>query len=310
MTAKSSITLTEKLLLLVVSIVAIFLSWIIIRSWLLSFRLDESFVRFIDIGLVIGTGIVATMLLTRFVARPVATHAGATQSNAVKLLLQLSGLVMIAVAVVFLSSPTGESLISALVGIGFFGIVIGLAAQEVLGNLFSGLMLLASRPFHINDRIALITWQYGKFAPSMTHGWLEPAYTGVVKGLSLNYTMILTDSNALLRVPNRIVTQSLVLNHSYSRQGHIAIQFEAPIAIEPDELRKKLNSQLSKMSEFKGEEESYEVLEISPSTYLVALSFKIERQHEREMKDLLLRAIRRVLYHFDEKDAKQAHAAM
>ena len=304
MATKVGATLSERLLILLVSVVAIFFSWSVIRYWLVSVSFPDRFIHIIDVGVVVATGLAATVTLVRLIARPVAARAGPTQRNTVKLLFQLLWLGIIIVAVIFLSGPTGSSFLSALVGIGFFGIVVGLAAQEVLGNLFSGLMLLAARPFNINDRIALITWQYGKFAPSLAHGWMEPSYTGVVKGISLTYTRILTDSNALLKVPNSIVTQSLIMNLTHGRQGVIAIQFEAPIQIDPSDLRKNLNSNLSKMNEFKGEEEDFEVLEASPSGYLVAMSYKVEKQTERQMKSILLNGVRNVLNDAREKNAK------
>jgi len=297
-------TLSERLLILIVSVVAIFVSWSVIRYWLVSISFPDRFIHFIDVGVVVVTGIAATVTLVRLIARPVAAQAGPTQINTLKLLLQLLGLGIIIVAVIFLSGPTGSSFLSALVGIGFFGIVVGLAAQAVLGNLFSGLMLLAARPFNINDRIALITWQFGKFAPSLPHGWMEPSYTGVVKGISLTYTRILTDSNALLKVPNSIVTQSLIMNLTHGRHGVIAIQFEAPIQVDPRDLRKNLNSTLSKMSEFKGEEDSFEILEASPTGYLVAMSYKVEKQTERQMKSILLNGVRNVLNDAREQKAK------
>jgi small-conductance mechanosensitive channel len=306
MATRVGATLSERLLILFASVVAIFVSWSVIRYWLVSVSFPDRFIHFIDVGVVVVTGIAATITLVRLIARPVAARAGPTQINTLKLLFQLLGLGIILVALIILSGPTGTSFLSALVGIGFFGIVVGLAAQAVLGNLFSGLMLLAARPFKINDRIALITWQYGKFAPSLAHGWMEPAYTGVVKGISLTYTRILTDSNALLKVPNSIVTQSLIMNLTHGRQGMIAIQFEAPIQVDPRDLRKNLNSTLSKMSEFKGEEDNFEILEASPTGYLVSMSYKVEKQTERQMKSILLNGVRNVLNDAREQSAKGA----
>jgi small-conductance mechanosensitive channel len=304
MAARVGATLSERLLTLIVSIVAILFVWSVIRYWLVSISFPDRFIHLFDVGVVVATGIAGTVTLVRLIARPVAARAGPTQRNTVKLLFQLLGLGIIIVAVIFLSGPTGSSFLSALVGIGFFGIVVGLAAQEVLGNLFSGLMLLAARPFNINDRIALITWQYGKFAPSLAHGWMEPSYTGVVKGISLTYTRILTDSNALLKVPNSIVTQSLIMNLTHGKQGMIAIQFEAPIQLDPRGLRNNLNSNLAKMSDFKGEEDNFEILEASPVGYLVAMSYKVEKQTERQMKSLLLNGVRNVLNEAREQNSK------
>lgn len=303
-TAKVEMSQTEKALVLIISTIAVFLAWFILHVWLQSISFNSNFIRFIDVGVVVVTGIAATTLLVRLLARPLAARAGPTQTNAIKLLFQLFGVALIIVAVVFLTGPTGTGLVSALVGVGFFGIVIGLAAQAVLGNVFSGLMLLASRPFHINDRIALITWTYGKFPPSLTHGWLEPSYTGVVKGIGLAYTKILTDSNALLKVPNSNVTSSLIMNLSHGRQGHVSLQFEVPIAIDPEDLRKRLTQFLSEMKEFKGEEDSFEILEMSSFAYLVALSYRVERQNEGQMKWLVFRAIRLALTRAEDKTSK------
>lgn len=281
------------LFILILSATAVFVLWGVARFWLTTVLLtDEQIARLIDVALIFVTGVVAIMLLSRLIARHVVPYLGPTGSNAIRLLLQVVGF---SVILLMVFSITGINFVGALVGAGFFGLVVGLAAQAVLGNLFSGLMLVASRPFNIGDRIALITWQYGKFPPSLSHGWLEPSYTGQVKEITLIYTKILTDSNALVKVPNGIVTQSLILDLGHDKHGHVGTQFEVPIQIDPDELHKSLSSQLSGMPDFEGEEENFELLEISPSAYLVVTGFKVEKQREREMKALLLRAFRLAL---------------
>ena len=295
MTTRSPKVISSRkwLLILILSAAAVFVLWGVARFWLTAALLtNEQIARLIDVALIFVTGVVAIMLLSRLIARHVVPYLGPTGSNAIALLLQVVGF---SVILLMVFSITGINFVGALVGAGFFGLVVGLAAQAVLGNLFSGLMLVASRPFNIGDRIALVTWQYGKFPPSLSHGWLEPSYTGQVKEITLIYTKILTDSNALVKVPNGIVTQSLILNLSHDKHGHVGTQFEVPIQIDPDELHKSLSSQLSGMPDFEGEEENFELLEISPSAYLVVTSFKVEKQREREMKALLLRAFRLAL---------------
>ena len=287
------ISLRKGLLILILSVVTVLALWSVTRFWLITVLLtSEQAVRLIDAGLILVTGFVTIMLLSQLIARHVVAYLAPTQSNEIRLLFQVAGFSLI-LLIVFLI--VGMNLVGALVGVGFFGIVVGLAAQAVLGNLFSGLMLVASRPFNIGDRIALVTWQYGKFPPSLSHGWLEPSYTGHVKEITLIYTKILTDSNSLVTVPNGILTQCLILNLSHDKYGHVGTQFEAPIQVDPDELHQSLNSLLSIMPDFKGEEESFELLEISPSAYLVAISFRVEKQREREMKPFLIKAFRQAL---------------
>jgi small-conductance mechanosensitive channel len=281
------------LFIIILSAAAVFALWGATRFWLITVLLtSEQVLHLIDITLIFVTGLAIIMLVSQLIASHVAAYLGPTQSNTIRLLFQVASFSIILLLVF---STAGINLVGTLVGVGFFGIVVGLAAQAVLGNLFSGLMLVASRPFKIGDRIALIAWQYGKFPPSLSHGWLEPSYTGHVKEITLIYTKILTDSNALVTVPNGILTQSLILNLSHDKDGHVGTQFEVPIQVDPDELRKSLNSQLSRMPDFKGEEESFELLEISPSAYLMAISFRVEKQREREMKPFLLKAFRLAL---------------
>jgi len=296
------ISLRKMLLILILSVGAVIVSWNAFRFWLITVPpMSEQVVRLIDITLIFVVGLAAVALLSQLIARSAVAYVGPMRGNAIRVLFQVSGFLIILLIVL---STIGIGLVSVLVGVGFFGIVIGLASQTVLGNLFSGLMLLASRPFRIGDKIALITWQYGKFPPSLSHGWLEPAYTGSVKEITLMYTKILTDSNAVVTVPNGIVIQSLILNLSHDKHGYVGTQFEIPIHVDPDELHRSLNSQLSRMPDFKGEEESFELLEISPSTYLVATSYRVDKKNEKEMKPLLLRALRLALMSTDKSDVK------
>lgn len=62
------------------------------------------------------------------------------------------GLVLAAAAIVY-SQVWGADLSGALTALGLGGLVLGLALQEPLGNLFSGIMLLMERPFEVGDEI-------------------------------------------------------------------------------------------------------------------------------------------------------------
>jgi small-conductance mechanosensitive channel len=107
----------------------------------------------------------------------------------------------------------------------------------------------------------------------------------------------------MLRIPNSLVTQSLILNLSHGRQSNVGTQFEVPIHIDPDELHRKLRSHLSKDKDFSGQEQMFELIEISPAGCLVAVNYGVEKGHEREMKPLLLKALRLVLADYsNEKD--------
>lgn len=83
------------------------------------------------------------------------------------------------------------------VGGGFTAVVVGLAAQQVLGNLLAGLVLITNRPFRVGERVRL---QAGPLA-----GQLE----GVVGQLGLFYTTLVSGDDRML-IPNGVLLQCAV----------------------------------------------------------------------------------------------------
>lgn len=78
------------------------------------------------------------------------------------------------------------------VGGAFTAVVVGLAAQQTLGNLIAGTVLLSARPFRVGERVRL---QGGGLA-----GQIE----GVVSSLGLLYTTFSSGDDAIM-VPNSVV---------------------------------------------------------------------------------------------------------
>ena len=83
----------------------------------------------------------------------------------------------------------GISLQALAVGGGFTAIVVGLAAQQTLGNLFAGMVLLSARPFRLGERVRL---QAGQLAGGVD---------GVVASLGLLYTT-LSRGDERVMIPN------------------------------------------------------------------------------------------------------------
>jgi small conductance mechanosensitive channel len=71
-------------------------------------------------------------------------------------------------------------------------VVLGLAAQQTLGNLFAGMVLLSARPFRVGERVKL------------QGGGLAGPVEGVVSSLGLLYTTLASGDDAIM-VPNSVV---------------------------------------------------------------------------------------------------------
>lgn len=77
-------------------------------------------------------------------------------------------------------------------------VIMGLAAQSTLGNLIAGISLVLYRPFKLGDRLQVN-------APT----GLE---AGVVESIGLGYTVLKTDDNRRIVVPNSIIASQTTVN--------------------------------------------------------------------------------------------------
>jgi small-conductance mechanosensitive channel len=83
-------------------------------------------------------------------------------------------------------------------GSAFTAVVLGLAAQQTLGNLIAGLVLLSARPFRVGERVRL---QAGAVA-----GQAE----GVVSSLGLLYTTLARGDDQMM-IPNNVVLSAAIV---------------------------------------------------------------------------------------------------
>jgi small conductance mechanosensitive channel len=83
-------------------------------------------------------------------------------------------------------------------GTAFTAVIFGLAAQQTLGNLIAGLVLLSARPFRVGERVRL------------PGGPLAGQLEGTVSSLGLLYTTFATGEDSIM-VPNSVVLNVAVL---------------------------------------------------------------------------------------------------
>lgn len=88
---------------------------------------------------------------------------------------------------------------TAIASSGIAAVVLGLAAQSTLANVFAGIALSAShsRPFDIGDRVMINSY--------------EP---GFVEDITLRHTVIKTYQNEIIYIPNSIVGAASIINYT------------------------------------------------------------------------------------------------
>jgi small conductance mechanosensitive channel len=115
-------------------------------------------------------------------------------------------LLTVAVALVVALSIAGVNSRTLALGGAFTAVIVGLAAQQTLGNVIAGTVLLSARPFRVGDSVRL---QGGQIA-----GQIE----GTISSLGLLYTTFATEEGAIM-VPNSVVLSVAVLARERSAGG-------------------------------------------------------------------------------------------
>lgn len=116
-------------------------------------------------------------------------------------------IIVIAVLCVLMTINPLKSLGTALLASsGIAGIVIGLATQETLGNVFSGISISASKPFVVGEFIEILN--------------VTPPIVGTVTDIGLRHTVIRDASNKNIVIPNSIIDKDMIR----TTHGHRAEQ--------------------------------------------------------------------------------------
>lgn len=138
------------------------------------------------------------VLAVRSAASEIATVSrfrfGDAHANVVALLVTLSGYGLTALAaLIVLGVPPARLLVSGAVT----GVVLGVAAQQSLGNVVAGVVLLLNRPFQVGQEI------------TVRSGALAGPHSGRVVSVGLTYVVLETDEGLVL-LPNSGVLAAAV----------------------------------------------------------------------------------------------------
>jgi len=133
--------------------------------------------------------------LGRAVGPTVFRRMDPSTAGTVGFLVRLVALVVVVFAALGVADVNPRTLV---IGASFAAVIVGLAAQQTLGNVIAGMVLLSARPFSVGDRVRLQA------------GGVGGQLTGVVSSLGLLYTTFASGED-LTMVPNSVVLNSAVI---------------------------------------------------------------------------------------------------
>jgi len=134
-------------------------------------------------------GVIATRRASSGLGHLVSTHTIPSAGAAVRLVASAVGYLFIICAELGLLDVSIDHL---LVGAGLAGVVLGIAAQQSLGNVFASVVLLLAKPFTVGERIRIRS------------GALGGIFDATVLAVSLTYVTVRTD-DGILKIPNSVM---------------------------------------------------------------------------------------------------------
>ena len=126
--------------------------------------------------------------------------------------------VLIVTLIVIVMGQFGIEVSALVTTLGIGSLAVALAAQETLGDMFSGFTIMVDQPFKIGDRVELLdigTW-------------------GDVVDIGLRSTRILTRDHRMVTVPNSVIGKGLIVNYSlpstkFRVETHVGIAYGSDI---------------------------------------------------------------------------------
>ncbi len=139
-------------------------------------------------------------------------------------------LLTMAVTLLIALGVAGVGTGSLIAGGAFTAIVLGLAAQQTLGNLFAGLVLITARPFRVGERVRLQA------------GAIGGIHEGVVSSLGLMYTTLARGADRIM-IPNMQVIAAVVV--PVVEPSAVDVKVRLSSGVRPSQVQDILDEQIS-----------------------------------------------------------------
>jgi Small-conductance mechanosensitive channel len=171
---------------------------------------------FVQLAITIGI-VFSAYLASSILAETVRSYGEGAQEiteHQQEIVIRLGNVGIFILAITGTLTLWGQDLSGLLVGAGFLGVVVGIAARQSLGSLIAGFVLMFSRPFTIGD-------------------WVEiDDEEGIVTKITIMNTRLKNFDGETIVIPNDSVTSAAITNRS--ERGHLRIRLDVGIDYETD----------------------------------------------------------------------------
>lgn len=155
----------------------------------------------------------ARLLLTRISAH----ETGMVTTRTLPILLNLTLVLISSIAIYLLFTTWKIDMTAWLASAGVLGIAIGFAAKDTLGNLISGVFIMADAPYKIGDYVVL-----------------QDGLRGEIQNIGLRSTRLLTRDDVEVIIPNSIMGNTSVINETGGPHEKYRIRVKISVAYGSD----------------------------------------------------------------------------
>jgi small-conductance mechanosensitive channel/CRP-like cAMP-binding protein len=201
------------------------------------------------------------------------------------------GAVYIAAALVILNSVFALPVTGLLATSGVLAIVLGLALQNTLADVFAGMAVGVEAPFSVGDRIQI-----------------DDKIEGQVVQVNWRSIRIQTDGDDIAIIPNSHIAKAEIINRSFPGQRRAAsVDLSCPENANPESIIEALRHATMLCTDILGTPEPKAVLsQLRPKRNAYKIMFFVESTKQLgPTKDALLRSARRQLYYAGFLDRNQ-----
>jgi small conductance mechanosensitive channel len=175
----------------------------------------------------IGLGWALASVVGRAAAPTFMRRMDPATSGTVGFLMRLTTIFVASLLALSIAGVNGQSLA---VGGAFTAVIFGLAAQQTLGNLIAGMVLLSARPFRVGERIRLQAGAVG--------GSVE----GIVSSLGLLYTTLSAGYDRVM-IPNNVVLAAAVV--PLKEPDSVDVKVTLSSGVRPSQVQAILDNEIS-----------------------------------------------------------------
>ncbi len=185
----------------------------------------ETIIKIFDVLWWITPAFLLNLLTERFLWHPLEERAGRTIPNVVRLFL--SSIIYLLACFGIIAFVYEQPLTSLLATSGVVAMIIGLAIQVNIANVFSGIVINIERPFRVDDWIKI---QMGKVITE-----------GQVVDITWRTTRILSKDGYILSIPNSLASEAIIHNYNYPDEPcKTSLNVRIDYAHPPDKVEKIL----------------------------------------------------------------------